>query len=233
MEQFISSWGYLALFVLMLAESACVPVPSEVIMGFAGALAASGRMSVAGAVAVGVSGELVGAYLSWGVGRTGGRALVERYGRYVLLSKADLDRAEKWFNHRGELGVLVGRVVPVVRTFVSLPAGIAEMQPIRFGAFTLLGSVVWDTMLVGVGYGLGSRWHSIVRGFSDAGYVVALLVALAVIAFVVHRWRALRHETVEAGSRVTPGGYHQAGTALDEPGQPHQAGQPDRAGEPS
>lgn len=194
MEHFISSFGYLAVFVLMVAESACVPIPSEVIMSFAGALAAAHRLDLVGALLAGVGGELVGAYVSWGVGRTGGRALVERYGRYVLLTRADLDRAERWFSSRGELSVLVGRVLPVVRTFVSLPAGLAEMKPVRFGAFTLVGSAIWDGMLVGVGYALGSRWRSITHGFNDAGYALAGLIAVAVVAFVAHRVRTLREE---------------------------------------
>jgi membrane protein DedA with SNARE-associated domain len=193
-EHFISSFGYLAVFVLMVAESACVPIPSEVIMSFAGALAAAHRLDLVGALLAGVGGELVGAYVSWGVGRTGGRALVERYGRYVLLTRADLDRAERWFSSRGELSVLVGRVLPVVRTFVSLPAGLAEMKPVRFGAFTLVGSAIWDGMLVGVGYALGSRWRSITHGFNDAGYALAGLIAVAVVAFVAHRVRTLREE---------------------------------------
>jgi membrane protein DedA with SNARE-associated domain len=193
-EHFISSWGYVAVFVLMLGESACVPIPSEVIMSFAGALVAAHRLDFAGALAAGVVGELAGAYLSWAVGRTGGRALVERYGRYVLLTKSDLDRAERWFSERGEVSVLVGRVLPVVRTFISVPAGIAEMSPLRFGVFTVIGSAVWDGMLLGVGYALGSRWSSITHGFNDAGYVLAGLVVLAIAGFVVHRWRAVRAE---------------------------------------
>jgi membrane protein DedA with SNARE-associated domain len=193
-QHFISTWGYLAVFLLMLGESACVPIPSEVVMSFAGALGAAGKIDVFGALGAGVVGELAGAYLSWAVGVTGGRALVERYGRYVLLTRSDLDRAEGWFKSRGELSVLVGRVLPVIRTFISLPAGIAEMPPVRFGAFTLLGSLVWDAMLVGVGYALGSRWSSITHGFNDAGYAIGAVAAVVIVGFVAHRWRVVRRE---------------------------------------
>ena len=137
MQQFIASYGYLAIFVLMVAESACIPVPSEVTMVFGGALAAG---AVAGAhlnlplvIAVGVAGNVAGSYIAWGVGAYGGRAAWRRWGRYVLLRPSDIDRADRWFGRHGTKAVFFGRLLPVVRTFISLPAGITRMSPVRFG----------------------------------------------------------------------------------------------------
>src|SRR6202035_5719226 len=130
-QQFIVSYGYLAVFILMLAESACIPVPSELTMVFAGALAAG---AVAGAhlnlilvIAAGVAGNVAGSYLAWGIGIYGGRAAWHRWGRYILLRDDDIDRAERWFGRHGTKAVFFGRLLPVVRTFISLPAGLARM----------------------------------------------------------------------------------------------------------
>jgi membrane protein DedA with SNARE-associated domain len=193
MEHFLTTWGYLALFLLAVGESACIPIPSEVTMTFAGALAgglvATGRLNLPAVILVGTVGELGGAFIAWGVGVTGGRVLVERYGRFVLLTKKDLERAENWFSRNGDWGVLVGRLLPVIRTFVSLPAGIAEMKPVRFGVFTVIGSLVWDSVLAGIGYEVGSRWQQIAAKFTDVGYVVVAVAVLAVVAFMAHRLR--------------------------------------------
>lgn len=186
MQSFIESAGYAAIFVLMVAESACIPVPSEVTMLLGGALA-SGKVSgvhlnLAAVIVIGTLGNLVGSYIAWGVGRTGGRALLERFGRYVLLKDEDLDRAERFFARRGELAVFAGRLVPVVRTFISLPAGVAEMPALRFGVYTLLGCLPWTAALAAAGYALGSNWNSIVHGFTVATIIIAVL-AVAGIAW--------------------------------------------------
>lgn len=194
MEHFLSSWGYLALVVLTVSEAACIPFPSEVTVGFAGYLASTGKLDLALVIVLGTLGETVGAFIGYAIGRVGGRPLVDRFGRYVLLSHEDLDRAERWFDHRGEWSVLVGRIVPIIRTFIALPAGLAEMQPVRFGLLTFTGSLVWVGALAGAGYGLGGEWHRLTKGFSVAGYVLVGLAVLAIAAFVVHRWRQVRAE---------------------------------------
>jgi len=194
MEHLLSSWGYLALVLLTVAEAACVPIPSEVTVGFAGYLASTGRLDLALVIVLGTLGEAVGAFIGYGIGRLGGRPLVERFGRYVLLSHADLDRAEDWFDHRGEWSVLIGRVVPLVRTFVALPAGVAEMQPVRFGILTSIGSLVWIGSLASISYSLGGQWHRLSHGFSMAGYVLAALAVLVIVGFVFKRWRHVRAE---------------------------------------
>ncbi|MGD0321450.1 MAG: DedA family protein [Acidimicrobiales bacterium] len=194
MEHFLSSWGYLALILLTVAEAACVPFPSEITVGFAGYLASTGRLDLVAVIVLGTAGETVGAFIGYGIGRLGGRPLVEHFGRFVLLSHADLDRAERWFDHRGEWSVLIGRVVPVVRTFVALPAGVAKMQPARFGILTSTGSLVWIGALAGASYSLGGQWHRFTHGFSVAGYVLVILAVLAIAGFVFHRWRHVHVE---------------------------------------
>ena len=186
----VSSFGYLAIFVLSVAQSCCVPTSSELTLGFAGALAATGRLNLVGAILAGAVGEVVGAYLAWVIGRTAGRAIVDRYGKYVLLTHHDLDRAEAWYSRHERWGVFGGRLLPVVRNFVALPAGVAEVPLVRFGLLTAAGSLVWDGAMAGIGYGVGSRWHTIVHAFSDAGYVIGALAVVAIVAAIVHRWRA-------------------------------------------
>jgi membrane protein DedA with SNARE-associated domain len=199
-SHFIHHWGYVAIVVLTVAEAACIPIPSEVTVGYAGFLASTGRLNLAVVIILATLGETVGAYIAYVVGRTGGRALVDRFGRYVLLSHADLDRAEHWFERRGEWSVAVGRVVPVIRTFIALPAGLAEMPAVRFGLLTAGGSLVWIGALAGAGYALGDRWNKLTHGFSIAGYIAAALAVLAIAAFLFHRWRTLRAERLLAAS---------------------------------
>ena len=171
----------------MVAESACIPVPSELIMTFGGVLAATGRLNLALVIVMGVVGNLIGAYIAWAVGRTGGRALVLRYGRYIFLRDHDLDRAERWFAKRGQAAVFFGRLLPVVRTFISFPAGVAEMEPIRFGIYTLLGSVPFVGALAGVGYGVESNYHSFVKYIQDFGYLIAFVILIVIAVFIYRR----------------------------------------------
>ncbi|MGH9017581.1 MAG: DedA family protein [Acidimicrobiales bacterium] len=199
MAHFIHQWGYLALVVLTVAEAACIPIPSEVTVGYAGYLASTGRLNLAVVIILGTVGETAGAFISYAIGRFGGRAFVDRFGRYVLLSHADLDRAERWFETRGEWSAAVGRVVPLVRTFIALPAGVAEMPLARFGVFTAAGSLVWIGALAGAGDALGSKWNRLTHGFSTAGYVFGALAVIAIAVFILHRWRQVRAE------RRTPG----------------------------
>jgi membrane protein DedA with SNARE-associated domain len=204
-EHFISSWGYLALALLTVAEAACIPFPSEVTVGVAGYLASRGQLNLAVVILLGTAGETVGAFIAYWVGRTGGRALVDRFGRYVLLTHGDLDRAERWFARRGEWSVAIGRVVPLVRTFIALPAGVAEMPPVRFGLLTAGGSLVWVGSLAGTAYVLGSRWNKLTHGFNMAGYVLAGLVVAVVVVFIAHRWHQLRVARRESAAVAVQG----------------------------
>lgn len=192
MEHLISTGGYIAIFLLCVAQSACFPTSSEVTMGFAGVLAATGHLNLFGAIACGVSGEVVGAYIAWWVGARGGRSVIERYGRYILVTPHDLDRAEAWYDRHDSWAVFGGRCVPVIRSFVALLAGIAEVPAVKFGVLTFLGSLVWDSAMAFIGYTLGTHWNEILRPFKDAGYLIVAIVVLIVAAFIAHRVRQFR-----------------------------------------
>lgn len=213
-EHLLSTWGYLALLVLTFAEAACVPIPSEITLGFAGYLAFSHKLEIVLVIVIGSLGELLGAFVGWAIGRYGGRALVDKVGRYLLVTSHDLDRAERWFARRGEPAVFFGRVLPVIRTFISIPAGLAEMKLTRFAAATLAGSLVWCTALAVAGYELGQSWHSITKGFTDAGYVLVALAVLAIAAFVAHRVRAVRRQDATAHAAEVATEESSAGPAL-------------------
>jgi len=199
---FISTSGYLAIFVLSVLQSCCVPTSSELTLGFAGYLAYKGNLSLAGVILVGASGELVGAYLAWFIGHFAGRGFVDRFGKYLLLSHADLDRAEAWYDRHGNWGVFGGRLIPVVRNFVALPAGVAEVPLIRFGILTALGSLIWDGAMALIGYEVGASYNKVMKGFSDAGYLIAAAAVVAIALFIVHRYRSYKAATADDSSRA-------------------------------
>ncbi len=189
---FVSSAGYTAIFVLSILQSACVPTSSELTLGFAGVLAAEGKLNLAAVILVGAAGEVVGAYIAWVVGRYGGRAFVDRYGRYILLSHRDLDKAERWYARHERWGVFASRLLPVIRNFVALPAGVAEVPLVRFGILTAAGSLLWDGAMALIGYQVGSSYQKIMHGVSYAGYVIAVVVVAAVAFVLWHRWQSYR-----------------------------------------
>lgn len=192
---YVASAGYVAIFLLSVLQSCCVPTSSELTLGFAGVLAAEGKLNLGAVIAVGAAGELVGAYIAWIIGRFGGRPFVERWGRYVLLSPRDLDRAEGWFRRHGRWGVFFSRLLPVIRNFVAVPAGAAEVPLVSFGIMTALGSLVWDGAMALIGYNVGKKYESVMHGVSYAGYLLAALVVAAVAFVVWHRWRSFRAHT--------------------------------------
>jgi len=180
--------------VLTIAEAACIPFPSEVTIGVAGYLASQGRLDLPVVIVLATAGETVGAYIGYGIGRFGGRPAVDRFGRYVLVSHRDLDRAQSWFERHGESSVFVGRILPFLRTFISIPAGLADMPLLRFGTMTFLGSLVFMTALGTATYELGSRWAELTHGFSVAGYVLVGVVLVAIAAVIGLRLRDVRAE---------------------------------------
>jgi membrane protein DedA with SNARE-associated domain len=203
-QQFIATYGYLAIFLLMLAESACIPVPSELIMTFGGALAAGAvpgtHLNLAGVILAGTAGNVAGSYIAWAVGRYGGqpalnRLIQGRWGQRLRLREHDLDRAVAWFGRHGGKAVLIGRVLPVVRTFISLPAGIAHMPALRFGIYTTLGCIPWTTALAVAGYAVGANWESVVNAFHGPSYIIAGIVLAAIVVAV---WRYLRRRQSES-----------------------------------
>ena len=204
MQHFISSYGYLAVFILMLAESACIPVPSELTMPFAGALSAGAvagaHLNLVLAITAGVAGNLAGSYVAWGVGAYGGRAAWHRWGRYILLRDDDIDRAERWFGRHGTKAVFFGRLLPVVRTFISLPAGLARMPSVRFGIYTVLGCIPWTAALALAGYAVGRNWGNVASALHGPSYALAaVLVLLVIVAFVMLLRRRRRERGQPAG----------------------------------
>ena len=191
MQHFIASYGYAAVFLLMLAESACIPVPSELIMLFGGALAAGAvpgaHPSLAGIIAAGAAGNIAGSYLAWAAGRHWGLPVVRRWGRRIGLREHDVDRAVRWFERYGPAAVFFGRLVPVVRTFISLPAGVARMPAVRFGVYTAAGCIPWTAGLAITGYAVGRNWQAVANGFHGPTYVIAGVLVIAVIVVIVRR----------------------------------------------
>jgi membrane protein DedA with SNARE-associated domain len=210
-QHLLETWGYLAVFTLTLLESACIPVPSEVTLGLGGALAsgaviggAQGHLNLGLVIVVGIAGSVCGSLLAYVVGRTGGRALFDRYGKYVLLSHLDLDKAETWFSRRGEWMVLYGRVLPFIRTFISLPAGMARMNVAKFTVLTTIGVSLWVTLLTVIGYALGGSWNKMIKAFGFAGYVVAAMVVVAVVVFMARRYRSSRVRGASTERHASP-----------------------------
>jgi membrane protein DedA with SNARE-associated domain len=174
-------------------------------MLFGGALANAEFVASLGAegrhlnfVAVGLAGtlgNLVGSWIAWGVGWRGGRPLIERWGRYVFLRPHEVDRAEVWFDRHGEAAVFVSRLLPVIRTFISLPAGIAEMPFVRFTVYTFLGCLPWTFALAALGYALGSQWHLVEQFLRPISIAIALLVLVAAAWWLYRRWQDQRRPT--------------------------------------
>jgi membrane protein DedA with SNARE-associated domain len=184
----IGSWGLPAVFLLMLLESACIPVPSEAIMPFAGFAVSQGKLTLAGIVIAGVAGNLVGSWIAYAVGYYGGRPFVDRWGKYVLLRPHHLDTAQHWFDHYGAPVVFFGRMIPIVRTFISLPAGFGKMKFWKFTLFTALGCIPWVAMLGYLGYKLGANWDKIQPYLHYADYLV-VLAFIVLVVYAVMRWR--------------------------------------------
>jgi membrane protein DedA with SNARE-associated domain len=186
--QVIGAGGYAGIVALMAIESACIPLPSEIIMPFAGYLVYTGRFSLVAAATAGALGCNLGSIVAYWVGAAGGRPLVERYGRWVLMSKHDLDRMTAFFQKYGTITVLLGRLLPVVRTFIAFPAGVARMPQLRFHIYTFVGSWPWCFALAYAGMKLGEKWHTDPR-FHDAFHRFHLVVELALVAaFVWFVW---------------------------------------------
>jgi membrane protein DedA with SNARE-associated domain len=185
----IGDHGFPAVLGLMTLESACIPVPSEVIQLFAGYLVSLHRMSLFAAVSAGVLGNLIGSWIAWSVGYYGGRPFVHRWGRYVHVTPARLALAERWFDKHGEVTVLVGRCVPVIRTFISLPAGIARMPFWRFTLFTLIGCIPWVLGLTLLGVQVGPSWERWRHRLEYLDYIVAAVIVAGIVYLFVRARR--------------------------------------------
>ncbi|HEX9399739.1 MAG TPA: DedA family protein [Anaeromyxobacter sp.] len=209
----ISAMGYGGVMLLMAIESACIPLPSEIIMPFAGYLVYQGRFSLQGAALAGAIGCVVGSIPAYYLGLFGGRPLIERYGRYVLVSHKELDFADRLFKRRGHWVVLAARLLPVVRTFIAFPAGVSRMPMGKFVVYTFVGSYPWCLGLAWVGAKLGEAWHTDPRVkalYHRFELVIVLALVLGAAWFVWHKVReARRGAAAKASAKV-------AGAAPDE-----------------
>lgn len=185
----ISTGGYLGIVLLMAIESACIPLPSEVIMPFSGYLVSLGRFNLMGVAVAGAVGCNVGSLVAYYVGSWGGRPLVEKYGRYVLLTRHDLEMADRFFARYGDWAVFIARLLPVIRTFIALPAGIARMNVLRFHVFTFLGSLPWCYALAYAGFKLGGRWTELRHYFHRFDTALGIVIIAGAVWFIHNRWK--------------------------------------------
>ena len=196
----ISALGYSGIVLLMAIESACIPLPSEVIMPFSGYLVYTGRFNLWAVGIAGAVGCVLGSLVAYWVGMYGGRPLVEKYGRYILLSNHDLDLADRWFARYGEIIVFASRLLPVIRTFIAFPAGVARMNLTRFVVYTFLGSLPWCLGLAYVGQVLGEQWdknETLKSWFHRFDFLIGIIGALAIAWWV---WRHFKHSRAHTPS---------------------------------
>lgn len=194
---FISTLGYFGVFILMTLESALIPIPSEVTMPFSGSLIASGRFNFWILVIVGTLGNLVGSLLAYWLGAWGQevvvRKVIVKYGKYLLISEHEYDRSERWFRKHGEMVVFGSRILPIIRTFISLPAGVAKMNLARFIVYTSIGSFIWSLFLTSIGVTLGANWKSLESYFRKFDALIVAVLAGLVLWYI---WRKVKRISV-------------------------------------
>jgi len=196
----ISLLGYSGIVLLMAIESACIPLPSEIIMPFSGYLVSTGQMNLWLVGLAGAVGCVLGSLVAYWVGSKGGRPLIEKYGRYVLVSSHDLDLADRWFASYGEIIVFVSRLLPAIRTFIAFPAGVARMNLKRFVIYTFAGSLPWCLGLAYIGQKLGEKWNqddTLKTWFHRFDFVIGIIGVLLVGWWI---WRHIKHLRKETGS---------------------------------
>ena len=184
----ISTFGYTGIFLTMAIESACIPLPSEIIMPFSGYLVTTGQFTMLGVTLAGAIGNVAGSLVAYYAGVWGGRPFFERYGPYMLVSVRDIEMADRWFAKYGEAAVFFGRMLPIVRTFISLPAGIAGVNIYRFILFTFLGALPWCYLLAYIGVKMGEQWEHLRGYFHQFDIVIGVGLALAIGYFVWSHW---------------------------------------------
>ncbi len=198
----ISSTGYLGVFLLMTVESALIPIPSEVTMPFSGSLISQGQFSLLMLAIVGALGNLTGSLLAYGLGFWGQenvvRVVIKKYGKYLLISEEEFDRAEKWFLKYGDIIVFTSRLMPVLRTFISLPAGIARMNLTKFIIYTVVGSFFWSLLLAYIGMALGQNWQSLEIYFRRFDLVIVFVLILTGAFYLFHKYKKLKKSTGNA-----------------------------------
>jgi membrane protein DedA with SNARE-associated domain len=185
----IATTGYAGITLLMAIESACIPLPSELIMPFAGYLVYTGKMNLFWAATAGAIGCNLGSLVAYEIGYYGGRPLVEKYGRWILMGRRELDWADRFFQSRGELAVVIARMLPVIRTFIALPAGVARMPRGKFHIYTFIGSWPWCFGLAYLGMKLGENWRSLGKYFHQFDAIIGVLLLAAIAWFIWSHWQ--------------------------------------------
>ena len=200
MQSFLVSHAIYAIVLFGVLEAMCIPISSELTFLLGGAIASGGvagttqHPSLVLVIVVGTLAEMVGSYISYYVGRVGGKPLVHRWGRYVLVTEGDVARAERFLVGRGAWALPVARMLPFVRAFASIVAGLVDIPPVRFGVLSLIGTLVYVVVLSSIGYSLGGEWTKFNHSFSVASYIVVAVVVVAIIGFVIYRLREFRRE---------------------------------------
>ena len=197
----ISTLGYSGIVLLMAIESACIPLPSEIIMPFSGYLVSTGEMNLWVVAFAGAVGCVLGSLVAYWVGMKGGRPLIEKYGRYVLVSRHDLDLADRWFEKRGEIIVFVSRMLPAIRTFIAFPAGVARMNLKRFVIYTFAGSFPWCLGLAYVGQKLGEKWNkddTLKTWFHRFDFLIGIAAVILIAWWIWRHVGHLRKENAQA-----------------------------------
>lgn len=193
---FIASFGYLAIFLLMTLESALIPIPSEVTMPFGGFLVGLGKLNFWLVVFTGAMGNLVGSLMAYGLGYWGQEAVVKKlvrnYGKYLLIAEEEVDQSERWFKKHGGKIAFFSRLLPVVRTYISLPAGIAKMNVLKFSVYTFLGSVIWSAFLTWLGVILGQNWRILETYFRKFDILIVIMGATLVGFYVYHKVKKIK-----------------------------------------
>ncbi len=193
MTAFLTDAGYWALIIFAFVEACCIPISSEITFGVAGVLASQGHLSLVPVIIIGAAAEFAGSSTAYALGRKAGRHTFERYRRYLLMTRKDVERAERFFAGRGAWSVAVARVLPIVRAFAGLAAGLVEVPAAPFAIFNAIGTIVWATALTLIGYALGSDYTRVEKKISYASYVLVLLLLAALVAHKLHQLRKERH----------------------------------------
>jgi membrane protein DedA with SNARE-associated domain len=189
-ETFATHYGYVALFALMWIDTMGLPLPSEIPLLFAGYLIFLGKMAIVPAALISAAGCVGGSLLAYAVSRRFGRAAVLRWGKPLLITAEHLERSERWFERRGPFAVFICRMIPLARTLISIPAGIAEMEPVRFSAYTFAGSLPWAFGLMGLGWALGDSWKGVLHSFTLASAIVGVVMVAGAVWWILKRRRA-------------------------------------------
>ena len=207
MQSFLVSHAIYAIVLFGVLEAMCIPISSELTFLLGGAIASGGipgtnqHPSLLLVIVLGTLAELVGSYISYYIGRVGGKPLVRRWGRYVLVTEGDVARAERFLVGRGVWALPVARMLPFVRAFASIVAGFVDVPPVRFGVLSLIGTFVYVVVLSSIGYSLGGEWSKINHSLSVATYILVAVVVVAVIGFVIYRLREFRRERAAGAAR--------------------------------